>query len=139
MSDGTLRASALLAAAFQEPVPSLIAIEEPELTIHPEALGTILDTIRGLSKRTQVVITTQSPELLDAKWIKPEHLRIVSWVEAGTRVLTLGQASLSAIKDHLMGAGEQLRSNALRAEEDEGHVPQAASARPVELFEELPV
>jgi len=35
MSDGTLRAIGLLAAVFQRPVPSLIAVEEPEATIHP--------------------------------------------------------------------------------------------------------
>src|SRR5207249_4074177 len=34
MSDGTLRALGLLTAVFQHPTPSLIAIEEPEATMH---------------------------------------------------------------------------------------------------------
>ena len=43
MSDGTLRALGLLTAVFQRPAPSVLVIEEPEATMHPGALGTILD------------------------------------------------------------------------------------------------
>ena len=46
MSDGTLRALGLLAAPYQRSTPSLIAIEEPEATIHPGALGVILDVLQ---------------------------------------------------------------------------------------------
>lgn len=117
MSDGTLRALGILAAVLQKPVPTLIAIEEPESTIHPEALGAVLDVIRMASSVTQIIATTHSPELLDAEWIEPEHLRIVTWAEGVTRVRPLGAASVTALKSHLMGAGEQLRSNALRPDE----------------------
>jgi predicted ATPase len=113
MSDGTLRALGILGAMFQTPLPSLIAIEEPESTIHPEALGTILGVIRMASASTQIVVTTHSPELLDADWIAPENLRIVTWSEGVSHVRPLGPASVKALKEHLMGAGEQLRSNAL--------------------------
>jgi predicted ATPase len=117
MSDGTLRALGILGAVFQKPSPSLIAIEEPESTIHPEALGTILGVIRMAAATTQIVVTTHSPELLDADWIAPENLRIVTWSEGVSHVRPLGPASVKALKDHLMGAGEQLRSNALVPDE----------------------
>lgn len=117
MSDGTLRALALLAALWQEPVPALVAVEEPEATMHPEALGTVLDIIRGLAQKTQVVVTTHSPELLEAKWLEPAHIRVVEWKHGATRVEPLGRASTEALQGHLMGAGEQFRSNALRPEE----------------------
>jgi predicted ATPase len=113
MSDGTLRAIGLLAAVFQRPVPSLIAIEEPEATIHPGALESVLDLLRHASKHMQVVITTHSPELLDAKWIMDRHLRIVEWTEGATRVAPVSDATRKALHDHLMGAGELLRSSAL--------------------------
>ena len=113
MSDGTLRAIGLLAAIFQHPSPSLIAIEEPEATIHPGALDAILDLLRRASRQMQVVITTHSPELLDAKWIADEHLRIVNWVDGATRVSELADMTKLALRRHLMGAGELLRSNAL--------------------------
>lgn len=113
MSDGTLRAIGLLAAVFQRPVPSLIAVEEPEATIHPGALESVLDLLRHASRQMQVVITTHSPELLDAKWITDQHLRIVEWTEGATRVAPVSDATRKALRDHLMGAGELLRSNAL--------------------------
>jgi predicted ATPase len=115
MSDGTLRAIGLLAAVFQRPVPSLIAIEEPEATIHPGALESVLDLLHHASRQMQVVITTHSPELLDAKWITDRHLRIVEWIEGATRVAPVSNSTRKALHDHLMGAGELLRSNALEA------------------------
>ncbi|MDQ2962937.1 MAG: ATP-binding protein [Pseudomonadota bacterium] len=116
MSDGTLRAIGLLAAVFQRPAPSLIAIEEPEATIHPGALESVLDLLRHASRHMQVIITTHSPELLDAKWITDRHLRIVEWTEGATRVAPVSDATRKALHDHLMGAGELLRSNALDPE-----------------------
>jgi len=59
------------------------------------------------------VITTHSPDLLDAKWITDHHLRIVEWREGATRVASVSDATRKALHDHPMGAGELLRSNAL--------------------------
>lgn len=116
MSDGTLRALGLLTAVFQRPTPSLMVIEEPEATIHPGALGAVLDLLRHASKAMQVVVTTNSPEILDAGWIEDKHLRIVTWREGATRIDPLADASREAMRQHLMGAGELLRSNALDAD-----------------------
>ena len=91
MSDGTLRALGILAAVLQKPVPTLIAIEEPESTIHPEALGAVLDVIRMASSVTQIIATTHSPELLDAESIEPENLRIVTWAEGVTHMSDLSE------------------------------------------------
>jgi predicted ATPase len=113
MSDGTLRTIGLLAAVFQRPAPSLIAIEEPEATIHPGALESVLDLLRHASKHMQVVITTHSPDLLDAKWITDHHLRIAEWTEGATRIAPVSESTREALASHLMGAGDLLRSNAL--------------------------
>lgn len=136
MSDGTLRALGLLMAVYQKPTPSLIAIEEPESTIHPGALGAILDLISHASKKCQVVVTTHSPDLLDASWISEENIRIVSWHEGASHLSQLAAESKGALKDHLMGAGELLRSNALRAE----YVPGlfATDTHQPDLFEIMP-
>lgn len=116
MSDGTLRSLGLIMAVFQKPSPSLLVIEEPEATIHPGALGAVLDLIRKAAKTMQVVVTTHSPELLDAKWITDANLRIVSWQEGASHLLRPSEATRQAMHEHLMGAGELLRSNALHAE-----------------------
>ena len=117
MSDGTLRSLGLIMAVFQKPSPSLLVIEEPEATIHPGALGAIMDLIRKASKTMQVVVTTHSPDLLDAKWITEQNIRIVSWEEGASHLLLPSEATREAMRQHLMGAGELLRSNALHSEE----------------------
>lgn len=117
MSDGTLRALGLLAAVFQRPAPSVLVIEEPEATMHPGALGTILDLLRHASRFMQVVVTTHSPDILDAKWIEDRHLRIVGWETGATSISPVSDASRGVLRDRLMGAGELMRSNALTAAE----------------------
>ncbi len=120
MSDGTLRAVGILAALFQHDGAALIAVEEPEATIHPGALESILDVLLAASERMQVVMTTHSPELLDAKWISDRHLRMVDWREGATYVDPVSDANRSALRLHLMGAGELLRANALESEPTRG-------------------
>lgn len=134
MSDGTLRALGLLTAVYQVPVPSLLAIEEPEATIHPGALGAVLDLLRHASRRTQVVVTTHSPEVLDADWIEDRHLRVVAWEDGATRIARISRASREALQQHLMGAGELLRSNAL---EPEATLFQGVAGPQTSLFEDL--
>lgn len=134
MSDGTLRSLGLIMAVFQKPSPSLLVIEEPEATIHPGALGAVLDLIRKAAKTMQVVVTTHSPELLDAKWITDANLRIVSWQEGASHLLPPSEATRQAMRQHLMGAGELLRSNALHADELFTH---ADDLRNGDLFESL--
>jgi predicted ATPase len=113
MSDGTLRSLGLILAVFQRPSPSVLVIEEPEATIHPGALGALLDLIRKASKTMQVIVTTHSPDLLDARWITGEHLRIVHWEKGASHISPPSEATRTALREHLMGAGEMLRSNAL--------------------------
>ena len=113
MSDGTLRALALLLAIFQEPTPSLIAIEEPESSMHPEAIGSVLSLLKAAADRAQVVVTTHSPEVLNAKWIRDRHLRVVEWTDGATRIGRIPEASLSALNEHLAGAGDLLRAGEL--------------------------
>lgn len=122
MSNGTLRALGLIVALMQDPAPSLIALEEPEAVIHPGALGAITDLIESASQRTQILVTTHSPELLDKKWIKPENLRIVEWVDGVTHISGLGNAPVRSLQRHLIGAGELLRANALDAAVYDEHV-----------------
>jgi predicted ATPase len=76
LSDGTLR-FICLATALQQPVlPTLLVIDEPELGLHPFALALVADLIRAASERTQVVISTQSPTLLD--YFAPEDVIVVN-------------------------------------------------------------
>ena len=113
MSKGTLRMLGILAAAYQRPAPPLMVIEEPDASIHPGAMGVVLDVLRSATKSSQLVVTTHSPELLDAKWIKDRHLRLVSWENGASRIDRIAPSVSRAMSEEMFGAGELLRSNAL--------------------------
>lgn len=117
MSDGTMRLVGILGAFLQADRPSVIALEEPESTIHPGALSVLLEIIRGFSRNTQIIVTTHSPELLDCKWISPENIRVATWSKGVSRIQPLAKADSDTLEEHLMGAGEIMRSEGLKPEE----------------------
>lgn len=59
-------------------------------------------------------VTTHGPEVLDAKWIRPEHLRVVEGGH-GAPASERSRMPHATLRDHVMGPGKLLRSNALRA------------------------
>ena len=65
-SDGTLRLIAYYTILNKAKLPPLIAIEEPERSLHPGALKDIVKILEQMAERSQVVITTHSSQLLDA-------------------------------------------------------------------------
>ncbi len=115
MSDGTLRVLALIVAVLQQPSPTLMAFEEPESTIHPGALTTVSELIHAAARRSQIIVSTHSPDFLDSEWIDDDNIRMVTWNDGCTSVAKLGKTSVAAIRQHLMSPGELLRANALDA------------------------
>ncbi|MDJ0845791.1 AAA family ATPase [Crocosphaera sp.] len=65
MSDGTFRLLGYYTLLHQEKIPPLIGIEEPERNFHPGILRNIAAILKKLSKRTQIIVTTHSSQLLD--------------------------------------------------------------------------
>ena len=65
LSDGSLRFICLATALLQPEPPSTIVIDEPELGLHPEAIKILAELIRDAANRTQIIIATQSPLLID--------------------------------------------------------------------------
>jgi predicted ATPase len=64
-SDGSIRFICLATALLQPVPPATIIIDEPELGLHPSAIGILAELIQNASKRTQLIIATQSPVLVD--------------------------------------------------------------------------
>ena len=72
LSDGTIRFIALLAILCHPEPPPLICIEEPEIAMHPDSLGLIAELLRKAAERTQIIVTTHSPELVSLLPPEPE-------------------------------------------------------------------
>ncbi len=67
ISDGSLRFMALAALLLQpaDNIPSIIIIDEPELGLHPVALGYLSSMINTAAQNSQIILATQSSRLLD--------------------------------------------------------------------------
>lgn len=118
MSDGTLRALGVLTALFQTKKVPFVGIEEPEVAVHPGAAGIIRDGLRSASRRTQVVVTSHSPDLLDDKDIRDDSILAVVNKNGETRLGPLDQAGREAVRDRLYTAGELLRSGQIEPDEN---------------------
>ncbi len=124
MSDGTLRALGALVAAFQfagrEEMAGLIGIEEPENSLHPAASAVLMDAFReAAATRTQVLITSHSPDLLDQLDLDSDVLLAVSSTEGVTKIAPIDKASLSVIRRHLYTPGELLRLDQLEPDQED--------------------
>jgi predicted ATPase len=140
MSDGTLRALGILVALFQyhgeaSEVP-LVGIEEPEAALHPGAAGALLDALREASARTQVLVTSHSPDLLDDPTIDADSVLAVGLVDGATVIGQVDDTGRSVLRDRLFTAGELLRLDQL-VPSDEAKARSDGSQ--LELFEASPL
>jgi predicted ATPase len=76
LSDGTLRFICLTTALMQSDPPSTIIIDEPELGLHPYAIEILAELIQTTSKKSQLIVSTQSPTLVD--YFEPEDIIVVN-------------------------------------------------------------
>jgi predicted ATPase len=113
-SDGTLRMAGIITALLQEPPLTLIGIEEPELTIHPGALPLLYDYLKEASTRSQVIITTHSPELLSL--LNADEVRVVERHDGVTTVSPMEESQREAVKERLLTLGDLMRMEGLRPE-----------------------
>ncbi|MDD3424885.1 AAA family ATPase [Sphaerochaeta sp.] len=74
LSDGTLRFICLATVLLQPKHPDTILIDEPELGLHPYAITILAELMKARSKDTQLIIATQSAELISQ--FEPEDVII---------------------------------------------------------------
>ena len=75
LSDGTLRFMCLATLLLQPILPGIIFLDEPELGLHPFALNILAGLLKKASKKTQVIVATQSVTLVNQ--FDPENIFIV--------------------------------------------------------------
>lgn len=116
MSDGTLRALGVLTALFQgnrDHTPSLVGIEEPETALHPAASAALREALQRASEKTQIIVTSHSPDLLDDESISADMVRAVVSEAGETKIATIDEASRRILRKKLFSVGELLRLNQL--------------------------
>lgn len=86
LSDGTLRAIALITALGQPParLPKILCIDEPELGLDPRAVQHIAELMRIVSRHSQLLIATHSTLLVDH--FAESDVVLVERVEGETQV-----------------------------------------------------
>ncbi|MBK8231243.1 MAG: AAA family ATPase [Candidatus Eisenbacteria bacterium] len=99
LSDGTLRAIALITALGQPStsVPRFIAIDEPELGLHPAALSLVASLVRSVSSRCQVLLSTQSSALIDE--FDPSEVVVVEQRDGESKLRRLDAEELAGWLD----------------------------------------
>jgi predicted ATPase len=75
LSDGTLRFICLSTLLLQPNSPDLIIIDEPELGLHPAAMELLVEMIRSVATKSQVIISTQAVSMVNQ--FAPEEIIVV--------------------------------------------------------------
>ena len=104
LSDGTLRFIVLATLMLQpaELRPSIILIDEPELGLHPHAITLLASLIKQAAVDTQVIVSTQSPRLVDH--FEPEDILVAERVNGATTLRRLEREPLKAwLEDYSLG------------------------------------
>lgn len=99
LSDGTLRYLSLLAILLHPDPPPLVAIEEPELGLHPDVMPHIADLLVRASSRSQLIVTTHSRLLVDALTDRPSAVVVCAKENGESRFERLDKTALAAWLD----------------------------------------
>ncbi len=127
LSDGTLRLIGLAWAVLSGTGPLLI--EEPEASLHPEAIRLVPPLLARLARRTgrQLLLTTHSLDLLCGEGVATAEILIFNPAEEGTTV----RAAFD-----LKEAADLLDRGALMTEPGSGEDEAGAQERQMGLFSE---
>ncbi|MFV8750847.1 AAA family ATPase [Nannocystaceae bacterium ST9] len=98
LSDGTLRAVQIFMELL-EPETKLLMIDEPESAAHPGLLARILAEIETYSAERQILLSTQSPQVVS--WAQPDAIRLVERNAEVTSVRSFDESTLVRLERYL--------------------------------------
>lgn len=113
LSDGTLRFICLATLLLQpyELQPATIVVDEPELGLHPYAITIFAEMVKQLSNKKQIIISTQSVELLNEFDI--EDVIVVDRGENGSEFRRLNEKELEVWLEEDYALGDLWKKNIL--------------------------
>ena len=81
---------------------TFIIIDEPELGLHPYAIVILAELIQATSRKTQIIVSTQSPALVDC--FEPEEIIVVNRKMGASAFERLNKRELSSwLEDYSLG------------------------------------
>lgn len=95
LSDGTLRYLCLLAILLHPQPSPLIALEEPEIGLHPDVIPHVAELLMRAAQRTQLVVTTHSRMLVDALSVDPSSVIVCEKYDGASRFERLDPDALA--------------------------------------------
>ena len=105
LSDGTLRYLSLLTVLLDPNPPPLIAIEEPDLGLHPDIIQDIVRLMVEASAHTQLVVTTHSPVFVDELTEHPSSVVAFDHYDGETHCRRVNPEAMSVwLNEHYLGA-----------------------------------
>lgn len=113
LSDGTLRFICLATLLLQphELQPATIIVDEPELGLHPYAITIFAEMVRQLSDEKQIIISTQSVEMLNE--FDVEDVIVVDRGEEGSEFKRLNEDELKVWLEDDYALGDLWKKNIL--------------------------
>ena len=94
LSDGTLRFLLLLTILASPDSAPVLAIDEPETGLHPAMLPIIAEYAVDASERSQIILTTHSPDFLNAFGDFTPVTSVVAWENGETAIRRLEESRL---------------------------------------------
>jgi predicted ATPase len=84
LSEGTLRFICLISLLHSPELSTVTLIDEPEVSLHPELLNILSDSMREASKHTQLIVATHSDRLIG--FLDPSEVLVFDSEEGMTQM-----------------------------------------------------
>lgn len=95
LSDGTLRFLLLMAILSSPDIAPVVAIDEPEIGLHPRMLSIVAEYAVEAASRSQIIFTTHSPEFLSAFNDEIPTTSVLTWSNGITHIENLSPDDLN--------------------------------------------
>ncbi|MFD8736108.1 AAA family ATPase [Streptomyces sp. NPDC059618] len=102
-SYGTVRLLGLLALLYDPDPPAFTCIEEIDHGLHPQALELVVERLREAAERTQFIVATHSPALVNR--LRPEEFVVCDRDEDGASIIPA--LTVDEVKEIVEESGEQ--------------------------------
>lgn len=122
-SEGFRRFLAHLFAMYQTPSKQTLLFEQPETGLHPGALQALFEEFNACPQddRGQVVLTTQSPQLLD--YFDGSCIRVVEIDKHASKIGPIAPEQIEGLRECLLSPGELLTVDPARLQGQLAEVP----------------